>query len=314
MNECNATATEAGSADGQACWYQLSVATNESLADGTADLLSDLGALSVSLEDEGDQPLFEPKPGETPIWRNTRVIALYDNPAAAVAARQALVERFGEDGFSGWRTELIQDQAWERAWLEHFRPMRFGRRLWIVPTGFDPPDDPEAVCVRLDPGLAFGTGSHPTTALCLEWLDGQALAGKTLVDFGCGSGILAVAGLLLGAATAEGVDIDPQALAATLDNARKNGVEDRVGCLLSPRLPATPADVLLANILANPLIELAPQLAGLVKPGGRLVLSGILEEQAEAVLDAYRPRFRMEQPQSREGWVRLAGVRLDTGS
>ncbi|NJD06917.1 MAG: 50S ribosomal protein L11 methyltransferase [Methylococcaceae bacterium] len=302
---------ETGHPEATVCWHQLSVATTETQADGAADLLSDLGALSVSLEDEGDQPLFEPKPGETPIWRNTRIIALFESATAAVAARQSLLERFGEAGFSGWRTELIQDQAWERAWLEHFKPMRFGRRLWIVPTGFDAPGDPEAVCVKLDPGLAFGTGTHPTTALCLAWLDGQDLAGKTLIDFGCGSGVLAVAGLLLGAKSAVGVDIDPQALAATADNARKNGVEGRIDSVLAPQLPPHPADLLLANILANPLIELAPQLTALIKPGGQLVLSGILEAQAEAVLEAYRTRFRMDPPQALDGWVRLTGTRLD---
>jgi len=297
-------------AEASPCWQQISVATTAALADATADLLSELGALSVSLEDAADQPLFEPAPGETPVWRHTRVIALFEEPVEAGEVRQALEENYGAACYGGWKFETIADRAWERAWLDHFRPMRFGSRLWIIPSGFPPPPDPAAVCVLLDPGLAFGTGAHPTTALCLEWLDSNPVNGKTLIDYGCGSGILAVAGLALGAAAVKALDIDPQALTATRENARKNGVDGRLTCWLAPQLPGTPADVVLANILANPLLELAPRLAALVEPGGHLVLSGILEEQADAVLAAYRTWFRMAPPVARDGWVRLAGVRL----
>lgn len=290
-------------------WRQLSAATRESLAEPLADRLFELGALSVSYEDEGEQPLFEPKPGETPIWRDTRVIALFEETVDVDLVRAAVAAGFAEGSLSGWRVEEIHDQAWERAWLEHFRPMQFGRRLWVIPTGFEPPAQEGAVCIHLDPGLAFGTGTHPTTALCLQWLDGLDLQGKTVVDFGCGSGILGIAALLLGAESTLATDIDPQALTATADNARKNGVDARVNCCLPPKLPNFQADILLANILANPLIELADRLAELVKAGGRLALSGLLREQAEDVRRAYEPFFAMDEPVCMEDWVRLTGVR-----
>ncbi len=290
-------------------WRQLSVAATEAQAESLSDRFFALGAQSVSFQDEGDQPLFEPKPGETPVWRNTRVIALFEADIDLSRVRSALLDGFDAENLSDWREEEIQDRAWERAWLDHFHPMQFGRRLWIVPTGFEMPRQADAVCVNLDPGLAFGTGTHPTTALCLQWLDGQALWGKTLVDFGCGSGILTVAALLLGAEKAVATDIDPQALIATADNARKNSVAARVDCCLPPQMPVIQADLLLANILANPLIELAGQLAGYVRPGGALVLSGILREQADAVGRAYEPYFVMDEPVFLEDWVRLSGVR-----
>ncbi len=289
-------------------WRQLSAATEEALAEPLSDRLFALGALSVSFQDEGDQPLFEPKPGEIPIWRNTRVIALFEQDVDLDRVRAAVEADLG-DALSGWRQEEIQDQAWERAWLDHFRPMRFGRRLWIVPTGFEPPDQPDAVCVSLDPGLAFGTGAHPTTALCLEWLDGQDLQGKSVVDFGCGSGILGLAALLLGAGGVIAADIDPQALAATEDNARKNGVEARIHRCFPDQMPKAQADVLLANILANPLIELSGRLADCVRPGGKLALSGILREQAAEVARAYEPHFFMDEPVFLEDWALLTGVR-----
>ncbi len=290
-------------------WRQLSAATEEALAEPLSDRLFELGALSVSFQDEGDQPLFEPKPGEIPIWRNTRVIALFEEDADLDLVKATVDADFGDSALSGWRMEEIQDQAWERAWLDHFHPMQFGHRLWIVPTGFEPPDQPDAVCVSLDPGLAFGTGAHPTTALCLEWLDGQDLRGKSVVDFGCGSGILGLAALLLGAERVIATDIDPQALAATEDNARKNGVEERIHRCFPKQMPKVQADVLLANILSNPLIELAGQLADYVRPGGRLALSGILREQAGNVLRAYEPFFLMDEPVFLEDWARLTGRR-----
>jgi ribosomal protein L11 methyltransferase len=290
-------------------WRQLSVATEELLAESLSDRFFELGALSVTFQDEGDQPLFEPMPGEIPIWRNTRVIALFEEDVDLPQVRSALLDSFDAGRLSAWREEEVQDQDWERAWLEHFHPMQFGERLWIVPTGFESPRQQDAVCVNLDPGLAFGTGTHPTTALCLQWLDGQSLQGKTVIDFGCGSGILAVAALLLGAEKAIATDIDPQALTATAANALKNSVEGRVDCCLPNRMPQVQSDILLANILANPLIELAGQLANYVRPAGAVVLSGILREQASAVMRAYEPYFVMEEPVFLEDWTRLGGIR-----
>ena len=290
-------------------WRQLSVAAEEAHTESLSDRFFELGALSVSFQDEGDQPLFEPKPGEIPLWRKTRVIALFEEEVDLSQVRSAILDSLDGLNLSNWREEEIQDRAWERAWLDHFKPMQFGRRLWIVPTGFAFPEQEGAVCVNLDPGLAFGTGTHPTTALCLQWLDGQELQGKTVLDFGCGSGILSIAALLLGAQKAVAIDIDPQALTATIDNARKNGVEERVDCYLPSRMPKLKADLLLANILANPLIELSAQLADTVRPEGSIVLSGILREQADAVISAYEAHFAMEEPVYLDDWVRLEGIR-----
>jgi ribosomal protein L11 methyltransferase len=197
--------------------------------------------------------------------------------------------------------------------LKNFKPMRFGERLWICPGDQLPPAEllPASgpIIIRLDPGLAFGTGTHATTAMCLEWLDGAQLAGKRVIDFGCGSGVLAVAALKLGAAHATAVDIDPQALIATRDNAQRNAVEDRMSIHAADIDIAAPAHVLLANILADPLISLAPKLAGLVVPGGKLVLSGLLREQAAQVSIRYAEWFDVAQPVFRDDWARLDGVR-----
>ena len=193
--------------------------------------------------------------------------------------------------------------------MDNFHPMRFGERLWIVPSWHAAPE-PDAVNLLLDPGLAFGTGTHPTTSLCLQWLDAQQLQGKTLIDFGCGSGILAIAGLLLGAEHAVGTDIDIQALEASRDNAQRNQVaDDRFDLYLPEQMPDTPADVLVANILAGPLVSLAPRLASLVKPGGLLALSGILAEQTDEILQAYRDDFELDPVANQEGWIRVSGRR-----
>ena len=205
--------------------------------------------------------------------------------------------------------EQIEDQDWERSWMDNFHPMRFGQRLWIVPSWHAAPE-PDAVNLLLDPGLAFGTGTHPTTSLCLQWLDAQQLQGKTLIDFGCGSGILAIAGLLLGAEHAVGTDIDIQALEASRDNAQRNQIVDELFDLYLPEnMPAEPADVLVANILAGPLVSLAPQLASLVKPGGLLALSGILAEQTDEILQAYQGDFELDPVAEQDGWIRVSGKR-----
>jgi ribosomal protein L11 methyltransferase len=290
-------------------WRQLSVVVREEQADDVSEGMTDLGALSASLLDEGDHPLFEPKPGETPVWPETRVVGLFEVDADLDVVELGLKARFGGDALHGWRREVLEDQVWERAWLEHFRPMRFGRRLWVCPTGFEAPDA-DAVTVILDPGLAFGTGTHATTALCLEWLDGHELAGRTVIDYGCGSGILAVAALLLGAERALALDIDPQALLATEENARKNAVAERLTLVGPGQAIPEPADILLANILANPLGELAESLSGLVKPTGHLALSGILPEQADGVSDAYRLWFPRLVKTERDGWIRLHGMKI----
>ncbi|MDU6435567.1 MAG: 50S ribosomal protein L11 methyltransferase, partial [Pantoea sp.] len=207
------------------------------------------------------------------------------------------------------KIEQIEDKDWEREWMDNFHPMRFGERLWICPSWRDVPD-PDAVNVMLDPGLAFGTGTHPTTSLCLSWLDGLDLAGKTVIDFGCGSGILAIAALKLGAAQAIGIDIDPQAIQASRDNAERNGVADRLSLYLPHQQPENlQADVVVANILAGPLRELAPLISVLPKTGGHLGLSGVLASQADGVCEAYADRFTLDPVAEKEEWCRITGVR-----
>jgi ribosomal protein L11 methyltransferase len=268
------------------------------------------GAVSVTLSDAGDTPILEPLPGETPLWPATAVTALYDADTAIEPLAEALSGWLGRPALK-LRFEHLADRVWEREWLKDFRPMRFGARLWVCPGGMVPPADatPAPIIVQLDPGLAFGTGTHATTALCLEWLDGAALTGARLLDVGCGSGILAVAGLILGAATAHGIDIDPQALIASTDNAARNGVGDRLSLAAAEAPWGEHYDVVLANILCEPLLALAPRIAAACRPGGTIVLSGLLSAQADAVTAAYRPWFDMEVPRERDGWVGLVGRR-----
>ncbi|MCQ8180638.1 50S ribosomal protein L11 methyltransferase [Methylomonas sp. SURF-1] len=286
-------------------WHQLSVVTDETTAPEISDFFSELGAVSVTYSDAEDEPVYEPAIDQTKVWSRTRVTALFELDSDPDIVQALLFNQFIGHPLQEWSAEVLQDQAWERAWMEYFQPMKFGGKLWICPTGQERAE-PDTVCMTLDPGLAFGTGTHPTTALCLEWLAGQDSSGKVLIDFGCGSGILAVAGLLMGAEYAHAIDIDPQALTASRYNAEKNGVQDRISYYLPEQFSAFAADVVLANILAKPLIELAPVIAELVKPGGQLVLSGILSEQAAMVADAYRALgLSVAEPVSREDWCRL---------
>lgn len=272
----------------------------------------DTGAIAVTLADAGDAPILEPAPGATPLWPTIALSALYPDatdPTALVAALRAALERPALE----IRFESLADRAWEREWLKDFHPMRFGRRLWICPGGQSPPADAVGtdapVIVWLDPGLAFGTGTHPTTALCLEWLDGAELAAARVLDVGCGSGVLAIAALKLGATEAVAIDIDPQALIASRENAARNGVEGSLAVRAAEQAWDKDYDVVLANILAEPLIELAPRLAAAVRPAGWLVLSGLLPAQGEAVASACRPWFDMAPARERDGWVGLVGRR-----
>jgi ribosomal protein L11 methyltransferase len=279
------------------------------------DALFALGAVSVTLLDAADDPVLEPAPGQTPLWPTVLVRALFDAGADPVGVTARLRALLGE-ALPPAAFERIEDRAWEREWLRDFRPMRFGRRLWVCPGGL-PADDPDAIRVELDPGLAFGTGTHATTAMCLGWLEGLPeveLAGAEVIDYGCGSGILAVAAVKLGAGRVVGVDIDPQARLATRENAQRNQVLDCIQITDDPDALGAPADILLANILAGPLVALAPRLARLVRPAGRIALSGLLLEQADTVAAAYQPWFDIALYESREGWGLLSGRRRATGS
>ena len=289
-------------------WLQVRLAITPEQAETYEDALLGVGAVSVTFMDAEDQPIFEPDLGTTPLWSHTHLLALFEadtDPANLFAHLQLLTG--GE--LPAHEIEHIEDQDWERSWMDNFQPMRFGQRLWIVPSWHAAPE-PDAVNLLLDPGLAFGTGTHPTTALCLEWLDGQALADCDVIDFGCGSGILAIAALLLGAPQARGTDIDPQALEASRDNASRNGIDPaRFPVYLPADMPQQPADVVVANILAGPLVSLAPQISALVKAGGRLALSGILAELAAEVREAYAGAFDLDPTAIKDGWVRISGVK-----
>jgi len=258
--------------------------------------------------DAEDEPVYEPAIGETKIWSNTQVIALYELDAEPELIKSKVCQQFTNAPLKHWLIEDVEDQAWERAWMEYYHPMKFADKLWVCPTGQEQ-HEPGTVCLILDPGLAFGTGTHPTTALCLEWLASHDLTGKTVIDYGCGSGILAVAAVLLGAKEAHAVDIDPQAITATQDNAIKNSVQNKIRCYLPEQFSVFEADIVLANILAKPLIEMSTQISSLVSQGGDLVLSGILEEQAESVICAYQPFISMAEPVQQEDWIRLEGIR-----
>lgn len=288
-------------------WLQIRLAINPQQASGWEERLLALGALSVTFMDAEDQPIYEPELGTTPLWSNTHLLALFEDD---LAAKFVLQELASEPNLPPYEVETIAEQDWERSWMDDFKPMRFGQRLWVVPSWHQAPE-PDAVNILLDPGLAFGTGTHPTTSLCLEWLDGQQLNGCEVLDFGCGSGILAIAALLLGAQQATGTDIDPQALQASAENAKRNGInEGNLQLLLAAEMPKNiQFDVVLANILAAPLIELAPLLTKYTRPGGHIALSGILQEQAEQVRSAYADNFTLQPIVTQDGWVCITGTR-----
>jgi len=290
-------------------WSEVSVSVTREQAPLAELVLERQGALAVTLEDahenDGDHPVLEPGPSATPLWPSVHVRGLFEADAARDRITRALQFAPGVSRPDLIRWREVRDQVWERAWMDSFQPMKFGDHLWIVPTGMEIPFDENNIEIRLDPGLAFGTGKHPTTALCLEWLDGQDVTGKRLVDYGCGSGILGIAAALKGSGKVVCVDHDPQALEATRENAARNGVTDLVQCLAPEAYAENSADCVLANILAGPLVELAPVLLGSVKPGGTIVLSGILEEQAGRVASAYRADCHKICQHELDGWVRL---------
>jgi len=273
------------------------------------EMLWAAGALAITLLDAADQPLLEPGPGEMPLWREITLEALLPSDCDSGCDPVALVLELTAQGLirdpAATRLTDVPERDWERAWMDRFEPMRFGQSIWICPSHIQPdPDWP--LVIRLDPGLAFGSGTHPTTALCLEWLDGRDLTGQVVIDYGCGSGVLAIAAALKGAKRVIAVDHDEQALIATRDNATRNGVEAKIETFTPAGAPDARADLVLANILAGTLIELAPKLRGLTKTGGRLVLSGILTDQAGAVEKAYAPYFLECGQGMCSDWVRLA--------
>ncbi|MBZ2160999.1 50S ribosomal protein L11 methyltransferase [Alteromonas stellipolaris] len=290
-------------------WLQLRINTSSEYAESIGDMLSANGSQAVTYVDAKDTPMYEPKPGEIMLWPDTQVVGLFE----ATDDMKAIIKRLGKARVLGsdfkYKLEPLEDKDWEREWMDNFHPMQFGTRLWICPSWRDVPD-PNAVNVMLDPGLAFGTGTHPTTALCLRWLDGIDVADKVVVDFGCGSGILALAALKLGAKRVVAIDIDPQALQATQENARRNGVEDRLDVFLPADQPTLEADVVMANILSGPLLELQDVISSYCKPSGLLVLSGILAEQVTKIEAAYSRDFTLDESAIDGEWARVSGKKF----
>ncbi len=278
-------------------------------------ILQDLGALSVTLldaqaEEPDEEAIFEPGVGEMPLWGTLRMQALFASDTDQSKLRAVLANR--KYGVFPESVEFakIADQDWTRVWMDRFRPMPFGHRLWVYPWHVEPPEDPDLAVIRLDPGLAFGTGTHPTTALCLEWLDGLDLHETPVLDYGCGSGILALAALQLGAPWAVGVDTDPQALTAATNNAAHNELSDQLSLYAPQQLPDTRYPLLVANILAGPLLQLAPRFAELTEPGAAFAISGLLLEQADTVKAGFvEAGFEHLQCYNRDGWLRISGYR-----
>ena len=292
-------------------WQELTFETTQPRVEALEEWLFAQGAVAVTLEDNADEPLLEPGPGETPLWQQVKVVALFNEDINLGPVIEAVPSELIDTRAPS--PAHIPDQDWERAWMDNFHPMQMGERLWICPSWTTPPQ-PEAVNIILDPGLAFGTGTHPTTAMFLGSLDRYVTTGMQVIDFGCGTGVLAIAALKLGALQELAVDNDPQAITATNQNAERNQVASEHLTIALPEAVAWApfqgsAVMVVANILAGPLEALAPQLKSLVKSGGRLILAGLLTNQAESLIDAYAPEIELTIEQETEGWVLLGGKR-----
>lgn len=287
-------------------WIELHLQVPEQLVEPSEDLLLSLGALSVTLTDNANQPILEPELGTQPVWEKTRVIGLFESNVDTELLLSLLRQSLPDDQAQAeWRH--LDEKVWEREWLKHFQPLQINESFWV---NTERVDEPGATTLLLDPGLAFGTGTHPTTRLCLEWLAEKNLSGKQVVDLGCGSGILAIAALLRNAEHLWCLDIDPQALTATRNNMERNGI-DHTRYHIATSLEEVPerAQVFIANILAGPLVAFAEQVARNTEPGAELCLSGILQEQADEVCRAYETYFEELQIKSRDEWVSIAGIR-----
>lgn len=294
-------------------WVQITLHTDPDHTEALEDMLLICGAGAVTMLDGADQPVFEPIKGTTPLWQDTRVMGLFaaDTDADLLLnyLKTGWQEQFAGATFPKYKVEILEDKDWEREWMDRFEPIQFGSKLWVCPS-WKPVPEPSAANLMLDPGLAFGTGSHPTTALCLEWIAQQDWQYKRAIDYGCGSGILGLAALLLGAEHVLGVDNDEQALFATRENAHRNQINpDAIPVFLPENTPQEPVDIMLANILAGPLIGLSETLSQLTKSGGLITLSGILAHQADEVIKAFSPWFNMHTVTQKEEWVRIDGVK-----
>jgi len=288
-------------------WIQINIIVEESMAEPLSDAFMDVGASSVTFEDAKDQPIYEPEIGTTPIWSQTKVIGLFDAEVDGNNVIDILCLLQPNLNKQAFKVEQLEDKDWIREWMDQFKPMQFGERLWIVPSWTQPPE-PDAVNLMLDPGMAFGTGTHPTTAQCLTWLDQNTPKNLTVIDYGCGSGVLALAASKLGAKSVAGTDIDPQAITASDQNAKRNNAD--IAFKLVKDFDSEPVDLLIANILAGPLKALAEEFDRLLKPGGTLVLSGLLTSQAEELQTHYQAfGITLNTSISQDEWGLLAGVK-----
>jgi len=296
-------------------WQQLRIQLRSDQIEAIEQLLLDYGGLSISYLDAEDQPVFQKEPGSTPLWERVDLVCLFELETNLDGLLFLLQQHPAIEDKVSITLEVLEDQAWERSWMSDFKAMQFGERLWVCPSWQEPPE-PDAINIMLDPGLAFGSGSHATTSMCLQWLEQNTRDDSIVIDYGCGSGILAIAAALLGAPRVIAVDNDPQAITATIENANRNHIPSGViETYLPDQLPedraSLRADILVANILADPLMQLAEDLSHLVKPKGRIALSGLLAEQADAVLECYSLWFEMDKAMLSEEWARLSGIRLD---
>jgi len=289
--------------------FQFELATDD--LDIVEQRLEALNCLSITLTDAEDNPIMGPAPGETPLWQKLSLLALFPESVDPDLLKYLFFDRLSAQVI-GWRHKKLEDQDWVRAWMDDFKPMQFGDNLWICPSWTLPPN-PQAVNLMLDPGLAFGSGTHPTTALCLEWLDANPPDNQSVIDYGCGSGVLFLAALKLGARQVTGIDIDPQALQASKDNAQRNQIAANLYHLQdADAADPEPVDLLMANILAQPLIILSSQISQLVRRTGSIILSGVLDEQADNVVKAYSPWFSITNRTSKQGWHLIEGRRNQT--
>ena len=290
-------------------WWQLSVQSTADELEQTENSLLAIGAVCITLSDAQDSPIYEPLPGDSPVWKHSVVTGMFETTRQLEDLYDELIKLLPDHQVATASQSILEDQDWERIHLQHFKPIQCAHKLWVVPGWLSPPD-PSAINIQLDPGLAFGTGSHPTTRLCLEWMAHQDIKHQSVIDYGCGSGILAIAACKLGASSVFAVDIDPQALSASRENALRNDIEAKMLHIsLATQLEIVQADLLIANILSGPLIGLAPRFADLVKPEGRILLSGILKHQVNDVKSAYQPFFNLDSEKESEDWVRITGSR-----
>ena len=295
--------------DNQPHWQQINCHCTKAFQQEISDFMENANALSITFQDAADTPVLEPLPGETPLWNDLILTALFNGEDDLSTLLLLLETHKQQWKIAKIELETLQNKVWERVWMDDFKPMQFGEKLWIYPSWSEIPED-DSTKIILDPGLAFGSGTHPTTALCLEWLDTNPPQGLSVIDYGCGSGILAIAAIKLGANKIIATDIDQQALIATKDNMLKNQLPSHtIECYLPEKMPTQPADLLIANILSGPLVELANTFKQLTKAGGTLVLSGILKEQTNNIVTAYEKDYSNIEVAQKDGWIRVTAQR-----